>query len=74
MADVSAEFFDLPEQEKDKIRSAGQGLWQGWVPVYRGDRDFVEPGVVPDLVEWFQGHEFERQGSPADRAAPAQKA
>jgi isopenicillin N synthase-like dioxygenase len=59
MADVSAEFFDLPEQEKDKVRFPGQGLWRGWVPVYRGDPDFVEPGVVPDLVEWFQGHGFE---------------
>jgi isopenicillin N synthase-like dioxygenase len=59
MADVSAEFFDLPEQEKDNVRSAGQGLWQGWVPIYRGDQDLVEPGAVPDLVEWFQVQEFE---------------
>lgn len=59
MADVSTEFFDLPEQDKDKVRSPGQGLWAGWVPVYRGDPDLVEPGVVPDLVEWFQAHEFE---------------
>jgi isopenicillin N synthase-like dioxygenase len=59
VADVSAEFLDLPEQEKDKVRSAGHGMWQGWVPVYRGDRDFVEPGIVPDLVEWFQVHEFD---------------
>jgi isopenicillin N synthase-like dioxygenase len=59
MADVSAEFFDLPEQEKDKVRSPGEGLWQGWVPIYRGDPEFVEPGVVPDLTEWFQGHDFE---------------
>lgn len=59
MADVSEEFFDLPEKEKGKVRSPGQGLWQGWVPIYRGDPDLVEPGVVPDLVEWFQAHEFE---------------
>jgi isopenicillin N synthase-like dioxygenase len=59
MADVSEEFFDLPEPEKNKVRWPGQGLWQGWVPVCRGDPDIVEPGVVPDLVEWFQGHEFE---------------
>jgi isopenicillin N synthase-like dioxygenase len=59
MAEVSAEFFALPEAEKDKVRSAGQGLWQGWVPIYRGDPDFVDPGTVPDLVEWFQGHAFE---------------
>jgi isopenicillin N synthase-like dioxygenase len=59
LADVSAEFFDLPEQEKGKVRSPEQGLWQGWVPMYRGDSDLVEPGKVPDLVEWFQGHEFE---------------
>jgi isopenicillin N synthase-like dioxygenase len=62
MADVSEEFFDLPEQEKGKVRSPGQGLWQGWVPIYRGDSDLVEPGVVPDLVEWFQAHEFESFG------------
>ncbi len=59
LADVSAEFFDLPEAEKDKVRSSGQGMWQGWVPVYRGDPEFVDPGVVPDLIEWYQGHDFE---------------
>jgi isopenicillin N synthase-like dioxygenase len=59
MADVSAEFFDLPEQEKNKVRSARHGMWRGWVPVYRGDRDVVEPGVVPDLVEVFEAKDFE---------------
>ena len=59
MADVSERFFDLPEREKDAVRSPGEGLWRGWVPVYRGDPDLVGPGVVPDLVEWFQGHEFD---------------
>src|ERR1700759_3512575 len=56
-ADVSAEFFDLSEQEKGKVRSPEDGLWQGWVPIYRGDTDLVEPGAIPDLVEWFQAHE-----------------
>jgi isopenicillin N synthase-like dioxygenase len=58
MADVSAAFFQLPEQEKEKVRWPGSGMWQGWVPVYRGDPDIVEPGAVPDLVEWFQLQEF----------------
>jgi len=62
MADVSAEFFDLPEQEKDKVRFPGHGVWEGWVPVYRGDRDIVEPGVVPDLVETFEVKDFESFG------------
>jgi len=69
MADVSAEFFDLPEQEKDKVRSTGQGMWQGWVPLYRGDRDFVKPGRVPDLVEWFQTHEIESFGMWPEKPA-----
>jgi len=59
MADVSTEFFDLPEQEKDKVRYSGHGVWQGWVPVFRGDRDFVEPGRIPDLIETFEVKEFE---------------
>jgi isopenicillin N synthase-like dioxygenase len=62
MADVSAEFFDLPEQEKDKVRFPGHGVWQGWVPVYRGDRDIIQPGVVPDLVETFEVKDFETFG------------
>ena len=59
IADVSAEFFDLPEQEKGKARTRSHGMWQGWAPVYRGDRDFVEPGQAPDLIEWFQVQDFE---------------
>ena len=59
MADVSAAFFDLPEQEKGRVHSRAHGMWQGWAPVYRGDRDFVEPGQVPDLVEWFQVQDIE---------------
>lgn len=69
MADVSDEFFDLPEQEKSKVRSPGEGLWQGWVPIYRADPDLVEPGVVPDLVEWFQAYEFESFGLWPERPA-----
>jgi len=69
MADVTADFFDLPEQEKDKVRYPGNGVWQGWVPVYRGDQDFVEPGVVPDLVEWFQVQEFDSFGLWPERPA-----
>ena len=69
LADVSTEFFDLPEQEKAKVRSPGEGLWQGWVPIYRGDPDLVEPGVVPDLVEWFQGYEFDSFGLWPERPA-----
>lgn len=69
MADVSAEFFDLPEQEKEKARWPGRGMWHGWVPFYRGDRDFVEPGMVPDLVEFFEVQEFETFDLWPDRPA-----
>jgi isopenicillin N synthase-like dioxygenase len=33
-------------------------MWEGWVPVYRGDPDIVKEGV-PNLVEWFQLQKFE---------------
>jgi isopenicillin N synthase-like dioxygenase len=69
MADVSAEFFDLPEQEKAEVRFPGHGVWQGWVPVYRGDPDIVEPGVVPDLVETFEVKDFEAFGLWPERPA-----
>lgn len=72
MADVSAEFFDLPEQEKGKARTRGHGMWQGWAPVYRGDRDFTEPGQAPDLVEWFQVQDFEAFGLWPERPARMQ--
>lgn len=57
MAKISAEFFDLPEEEKDRVRWPGTGMWHGWVPVYRGDPD-LSKGGVPNLVEWFQVQDF----------------
>jgi isopenicillin N synthase-like dioxygenase len=39
------------------------------MPIYRGDRDVVEPGVVPDLVEVFEVKDFETFGLWPERPA-----
>jgi isopenicillin N synthase-like dioxygenase len=59
MSEISTEFFDLPEEEKNRVRWSGKGMWEAWVPVYRGDPDIVAEGSTPDLVEWFQFQRFE---------------
>lgn len=68
MAAVSAAFFDLPEEEKQRVRWPGTGMWRGWVPVYKGSAD-LNTGGLPDLVEWFQIQEFEGFGLWPSRPA-----
>jgi isopenicillin N synthase-like dioxygenase len=53
MVEVSAAFFDLPRAAKLPTRWPGDGLWQGWQPVYEGDADLTG-GRIPDLLERFE--------------------
>lgn len=73
MREVSAAFFDLPEQEKERVRWPGTGMWQGWVPVNQGASDVVKEDSVPDLVEWFQLQEFEGFALWPERPAEMQE-
>jgi isopenicillin N synthase-like dioxygenase len=49
---VSAAFFDLSDDEKERVRWPGSGSWQGWLPVFKGAAGMSDNGS-PDLVEWF---------------------
>jgi len=35
MVEVSRQFFDLPEAEKERVKWPGDGPWYGWQPVHR---------------------------------------
>lgn len=48
MLDVSRAFFDLPVDDKAKVRWPGDGYWRGWQPLVGGRvvSDDREPAVL----------------------------
>jgi isopenicillin N synthase-like dioxygenase len=57
MREMSRAFFDLPEEEKSKVRWPGTGYWSGWQPVYEGAPELTG-SRVPDLLERFEAQEL----------------
>jgi isopenicillin N synthase-like dioxygenase len=58
MRERSKEFFDLPADEKSKVRWPGTGYWSGWQPVYEGAAELTGTRV-PDLLERFEAQELD---------------
>lgn len=51
--DVSRQFFDLPGEEKARVRWPGDGIWRGWQPLSDGTVD-IRDGSRPELLERFE--------------------
>ncbi|MBW8076572.1 MAG: isopenicillin N synthase family oxygenase [Gallionella sp.] len=52
IVEVSRSFFDLPVEDKAKVRWPGDGYWRGWQPLVGGQVDIDAP--KPTVLERFE--------------------